>query len=130
MEHIEYKFVPPDSKEFEELQAFARSFDHEIIPCSSKNVFATLKNGVLIGYSEHVFSPVVYPAFHPDFTTPRDVVRVMADWKSHSQLSGKQTYIAAPTNNISDKGETLNFPAETMKRLGLVRMNRELYSPA
>jgi N-acetylneuraminate synthase/N,N'-diacetyllegionaminate synthase len=80
---------------------------------------------VLFGYSDHVFIPVVYPAFHPQHTRPQDVIQVMSDWKAHAQLSGQPGYIGVPL--INDRP---NFNNEVMKKLGLTKMDREVYSMA
>jgi len=110
----------------EQIQAFARSFDHEITPHPNINVYAHYRDDQLFGYSDHVFIPTVYPAFHPEFTRPRDVLRVMADWKMFCQLSGNVGYIAVPSNNDNGIG---NFPEEVMQKIGLTKLNRELYWP-
>jgi len=123
---INYKRVFPNTPEMEELQAFALSFGHEITPHPNINVFAHYRNGQLFGYSDHVFIPTVYPAFHPEFTRPSDVVKVMADWRAHCELSGTIGYIAVPSNNADGAG---NFTEEVMHKLGLTKLNRELYWP-
>lgn len=123
---IQYKRVPAGTKEFEDLQDFARSFNHEIHPSSNTNTFAHYRDGVLFGYSDHVFVPTCYPAFHPKFTRPQDVLQVMSDWRAHTQLAGNVGYIAVPSNNNDGKG---NFPEHVMQKLGLIKLNRELYWP-
>jgi len=124
---IDYKFVAPGSEDFSKIQEFAKSFDHEIVPNAYTNVYAHFREGRLFGYSDHIFIPVVYPAFHPEFTTPRDVIDVMRDWKAATQLSGKPGHLGVPFDNRGGLG---NFPEETMSKLGLVRLHRELYKPA
>jgi hypothetical protein len=122
--HISYRYTQPGTEEFKKLQLFAKSFHHEINPSPSVNVYAHFKDDVCFGYSDHVFCPVVYPAFHPSLTTPRDVVRVMSDWKAHMQLSGKLGHIGVPL-----EGDRMFFPEDTMQKLGLVKTNREIYIP-
>jgi len=124
---INYKRVFPNTQEFCDLQEFAATFNHVITEHPNINVFAHYKGKKLFGYSDHVFIPTVYPAFHPEHTTPRDVVRVMNDWRMHCQLAGSPGYLAVPLNNNNGVG---NFPDETMQKLGLVRLNRELYWPS
>jgi hypothetical protein len=123
---IQYKRVYNGTSEFLELQNFADSFNHKIVEHPSINVFAHYKEGRLFGYSDHVFVPTIYPSFHPEHTRPRDVIQVMQDWRSHCQLAGSQGYLAVPLNNNDGKG---NFPNEVMTKLGLTRLNRELYWP-
>ena len=120
---ITYKLVPKESTEFEDIQAFAQSFDHEIVEHPNINVYAHYNGDRLFGYSDHVFLPTIYPAFHPSFTKPRDVLQVMSDWRAHSQLSGNSGYIGVPL-----EGDRPNFTEDVMKKLGLRRNFREIYS--
>lgn len=123
---ITYKRVYNGTDEFEDLQRFAETFNHTIIEHPSINVFAHYKGEKLFGYSDHVFVPTVYPCFHPEHTTPRDVMRVMLDWRAHTQLAGTPGYLAVPSNNDDGKGK---FTEEVMQKLNLIRLNRELYWP-
>ena len=120
---IDYKCVRHGTNEFYELQDFAESFDHKIVEHPNVNVYAHYRNGELFGYSDHVFLPVVYPAFHPDHTRPQDVIQVMRDWRAHAQLSGGLGYIGVPL--INDRPM---FTNEVMSKLGLTKMDREIYS--
>lgn len=120
---IDYKLVNKGTNEFLELQDFAEDFDHKITEHPNINVFAHYSNGTLFGYSDHVFLPVVYPAFHPKYTKPQDVIQVMSDWRAHTQLSGQPGYIGVPL--INDRP---NFANEVMSKLGLTKMDREIYS--
>lgn len=123
---ITYKFVAPNTEEYEKLQTFAKTFDHVITPHAAINTFAHYRDDICFGYSDHVFAPVSYPAFHPELTRPRDVIQAMSDWRAYTQLSGKAGLIGVPLNNRDGLG---NFPESTMIKLGLVRMNREIYAP-
>jgi hypothetical protein len=123
---IQYKRVHNGTQEFSELQRFADSFDHKIVEHPNINVFAHYKEGRLFGYSDHVFVPTIYPSFHPELTRPRDVIQVMQDWRVHCQLAQSPGYLAVPLNNNDGKG---NFSDEIMTKLGLTRLNRELYWP-
>ena len=120
---IDYKLVRQGTNEYYELQDFAEDFDHKIVEHPNINVFAHYSNGNLFGYSDHVFLPVVYPAFHPKYTRPQDVLQVMNDWRAHTQLSGNPGYIGVPLLD-----ERPNFTNEVMQKLGLTKMNREIYS--
>jgi hypothetical protein len=123
---IDYRYVAPNTREFEQMQTFASSFDHCILPDANTNVHAFYRGDTCFGYADSVFIPVVYPAFHPALTRPQDVIQVMNDWRASTQWDGKRGYIGVPSNNNDGKG---NFPEETMNKLGLVRLNREIYSP-
>jgi hypothetical protein len=120
---IDYKCIRQGTNEFYELQDFAESFDHKIIEHPNVNVYAHYRNGELFGYSDHVFLPVVYPAFHPAYTRPQDVIQVMRDWRAHAQLSGGLGYIGVPLVN-----DRPMFTNEVMNKLGLTKMDREIYS--
>jgi hypothetical protein len=122
-ERIDYKFVAPGTQEFSELTEFAKDFDHEIVthPCIS--VCAHTKNGKLVGYSDHIYLPVAYPAFHPKYTSPRDVVRVMNDYKTHVQLTKGIGYVGVPLEHEREGA----FTNAIMEKLTLTRMNREIY---
>ena len=108
------------------MQTFAKSFDHEIAESPNATLHALCRGDVVFGYSDCVYLPVTYPAFHYDIARPRDVIQVMSDWVAHTQLSGKSGYIGVPLDNDNHRR---NFPEETMNKLGLVRANRELYIP-
>jgi hypothetical protein len=120
---INYKPVQPGTHEFLQLQAFARSFDHTIIEHPRINVFAHYRDNVLFGYSDHVYVPTVYPAFHPEFTKPSDVLQVMKDWRAASQLNGSPGYIGVPTIGIGRE----NFNDKVMNKLGLTKTDREIF---
>jgi len=120
---IEYKLTPNGTNEFLELVDFAEEFDHKIIEHPNINVYAHYRDGVLFGYSDHVYMPIVYPAFHPKYTRPQDVIQVMSDWKAHSQLSNSPGYIGVPLID-----ERPNFTNEIMEKLGLTPLKREVYS--
>jgi hypothetical protein len=119
---IDYKFLVPGTQAFEEVKAFAEDFDHKIVENQHVSVCAHIKNGQLVGYSDHVFVPVVYPAFHPKYSSPRDAVRVMNDYKSHIQFTKGIGYIGVPL-----EADRTNFTNGVMDRLGLTRMHREVY---
>ena len=121
--NIEYKTIPKDSGEFLELVDFAEDFDHHVVEHPQVNVIGHYKDGKLFGYSDHVYIPVLYPAFHPKYTTPRDVVQCMHDLKVYAQVSGAAGYIGVPLQD-----ERTNFTNEIMHKLGLKRMHRELFS--
>lgn len=120
---IEYKLVQKGTNEFLELVDFAEEFDHKIIEHPNINVYAHYRDGVLFGYSDHVFVPTIYPAFHPKYTRPQDVIQVMSDWKAHSQLSNSPGYIGVPLID-----ERPNFTNEIIQKLGLTPLKREVYS--
>jgi len=124
---ISYKYIAPNTQEFRQMQTFAKSFDHKIVDSPNITLHALCRGDTIFGYSDCVYLPVTYPAFHPAITRPRDVVQVMSDWVAHTQLAGKNGYIGVPLDNRAGAG---NFPEETMNKLGLVRTNRELYIPA
>lgn len=125
MTPIQYIPVVAGTEAFDALQYFARTFNHEVHPSPDTQHFLHFRDGNPIGYSDLSFQPVVYPAFHPGHCSPRDVMRVVENWKSHFQISRQPALIGVPLNNDDGEG---NFPEETMRRLGLVRLRRELYA--
>jgi len=122
---IEYKLLQNGTNEFLELVDFSEEFNHKIIEHPNINVYAHYRNGVLFGYSDHVFIPTIYPAFHPKYTRPQDVIQVMSDWKAHSQLSNSPGFIGVP---LAD--ERPNFTNQIIEKLGLTPLKREVYSLA
>jgi hypothetical protein len=124
---VTYKMIPYGTPQFEQLQTFAESFEHKIVPHPNINVYAHYRDDVCFGYSDHVFVPTIYPSFHPAFTRPQDVLQVMNDWRAHCQLSGKPGYIGVP---LESNPHRQNFPEKIMEKLGLARHYRELYTLA
>ena len=120
---MQYKLVQKGTNEFLELADFAEDFDHKIIEHPNINVYAHYRDGELFGYSDHVFIPTIYPAFHPKFTRPRDVMQCMSDWITYSQITNSPGYIGVPL-----KDERTNFTNEIMEKLGLTPLKREIYS--
>ena len=122
---ITYKYVAPNTQEFQQLQTFATSFNHKIEAHPSGNTYAYYRGDTCVGYGDQVFVPTVYPAFHPGITRPQDVIQVLSDWRAHSALSSKPVYIGVPL-----EGHRNNFPEKIMEKLGLARLHRELYTVA
>lgn len=119
---INYRFLQPGTNEFLELVDFAEEFDHKVVEHPQVNVCGHYRDGQLIGYSDHVFVPTVYPAFHPKHTHPRDVIQILSDFVSHIQFSRGLGYIGVPLEQ-----NRANFPNEIMNKLGLTSMNREVF---
>jgi hypothetical protein len=119
---IDYRFLHPGTNEFLELVDFAEEFNHKVVEHPQVNVCGHYRDGQLIGYSDHVFIPTVYPAFHPEHTHPRDVIQILSDFVSHVQFSRGVGYIGVPLER-----DRVNFSNETMNKLGLKSMNRELF---
>jgi hypothetical protein len=124
MNKYDYKLTIAGTKEFDNLQQFAESFDHKITAHPEICVYSHYRNGELFGYSDHCHFPVVYPAFHPKYTKPKDVIQVMDDWRKHYQMSNRMGYVGVPL--IEGRP---NFTEPIMQKLGLVKANRELYYP-
>jgi hypothetical protein len=122
---IEYKLVQKGTNEFLELVDFAEEFDHRIIEHPNINVYAHYRDGVLFGYSDHVYIPTIYPAYHPKYTRPKDVIQTMSDWKAHCQISNSPGFIGVPLAY-----ERPNFTNEIIQKLGLTPLKREVYSLA
>jgi len=119
---INYKVLRHGTNEFLEAVDFAQEFDHTIVEHPNINVLGHYRDGRLVGYSDWVYVPTIYPAFHPEHTKPKDVYSVINDFVSHVQMSGSLAYIGVPT---ADKRP--NFPNEVMTKIGLTPLNREIY---
>lgn len=119
---IDYKILRHGTNEFLEAVDFAQEFNHEIKEHPNINVLGHYRDGRLIGYSDWVYVPTVYPAFHPEHTNPRDVYRTINDLVTFVQISGSIAYIGVPTQ----EGRP-NFSNEIMTKIGLIPMNREVY---
>lgn len=122
MRPITYRVVEPRTDDFRRMQDFARSFAHEITPAPSKRLYEFARGDTTIGYSDHIFVPMVYPAFHPEIIAPREVSQIMSDWRAHTMIQHGVGYIAVPFPS-----ERESFPEEMMEKLGLSRMRREVY---
>lgn len=106
------------------MQAFARSFDHNIDPFGSARVFAMSRGDVTFGYSDVIYLPIIFPAFHPGVTRPRDVVESIGGLRHYCQVAhGGEGIIGVP---LDETRET--FPREMLERQGFTRMQREIYS--
>lgn len=119
---INYKFLQPGTNEFLELVDFAEEFDHKIVEHPQINVCGHYRDGHLIGYSDHVFIPTVYPAFHPKHTHPRDVFQIISDFVTHTQFTRGIGYIGVPL-----EPNRPNFDNNIMEKLGLKSIGREIF---
>lgn len=119
---IDYKILRHGTNEFLEAVDFAQEFDHEIKEHPNINVVGHYRDNQLIGYSDWVYVPTVYPAFHPKHTRPRDVYRVINDYVTFVQMSGSIAYIGVPL-----RSDRPNFPDDVMTKIGLTPTNREIY---
>jgi hypothetical protein len=121
--HIEYKYVQPGTVDFQRMQTFAESFDHKIIPHPKINVYSFNRNDICFGYIDVVYIPVMYPAFHPELTKPKDVLDSYADFRAHAALSGNPLHLGVPLEK-----DRPNFPNSTMAKIGFQPMGRELFT--
>lgn len=122
---ITYQYVAPNTQEMQQMQTFAGSFDHSIVPHPKINVYGLYRDDICFGYTEHVYVPTVYPAFHPMLTRPQDVLQSMSDYRAHSQISGTPLYVGVPLD-----GARKNFSDAVMNKLGLQRHQREIFTLA
>lgn len=123
MSRIKFKEVSRFSDEFTRLQGFARSFDHVIQPAANGRVFEITRGDITVGYSDVLYVPVIFPAFHPGVTRPRDVVETITGWRRHCELSSAgEGLMGVP---LAEERKT--FPVEMLEKQGFVRMKREIY---
>lgn len=112
------------SEEFPKLQAFAQSFDHIINPFASARVFEMTRGDTTFGYADVLFMPIVFPAYHPSVTRPRDVVESLETWRHVCRIShGGEMLLGTPLAT-----ERKTFPDQTLAKLGFTRLKREIYS--
>lgn len=124
MSRIKFTEVSRFSEEFPKLQAFARSFSHNIDPFGSARVFEMSRGDVTFGYSDVIYLPVIFPAFHPEITRPRDVVESLDGFKRHCEIAhGGEGIMAIPLDT-----ERQTFPTSMLEKQGFSRMKREIYS--
>jgi hypothetical protein len=113
----------PGTEDYQRLQLFARTFQHEIAPQTGCKTVVLEREDKVFGYADIFYLPVVFPAFHPAITTPRAVVETLHGWQAHCDLnSGGAGFIAVP---LEDQRQT--FPRKMMEGMGFKRMQRELY---
>ena len=111
-------------EDLERMQNFAKSFDHIIQPMRNGKIVALERDGVIFGYADIIYLPVVFPAFHPDKTNPRKVVETLKGWKASCQLTNSgDGLIGVPLDE-----DRKTFPREMLTGAGFQKMNRELYS--
>jgi hypothetical protein len=115
--------ISPFTDDFVRMQQFAASFDHTIVPQRNAKLFAFERDDKTFGYADIFYLPVVFPAFHPEVTTPRSVIEVVQGFKTHCQIvSAGEGFIGVP---IDETRKT--FPKEMIENQGFVKMQRELY---
>lgn len=129
MIHPDFTFELVDSKEkFEQLQEFAKSFDHVLVEEDFKTpIVIVKKNGQWIGYSQIITAPIMFSAWHKELCKPLDVkhaVEMGIAWmKINAALSnGSKGFVAVNMENTP-------FTPHHMAQLGTVRMGMEIYQP-
>jgi len=108
-------------EEYESLQDFAKTFAHEVVT-DSFPLIEFVKDGKRFGYAQVITSmPIVFPAYHPDLTTGRDVYEMGCRFIGWGDLQFGGGFTTVPTT-----GDT-KFTHEIMTKLGFKRMGLELY---
>jgi hypothetical protein len=124
MSRVNFKEVSRFGDEIIKLQIFARSFDHNIDPFGSARIYELNRGDTTFGYADVIYLPVVFPAFHPEITRPRDVTESIDGWKKHCQIAhGGEGLMAVPLDS-----ERKTFPTEMLEKQGFSRMKREIYA--
>lgn len=113
-------------EQFERLQAFAKTFNHEVTASHALAPLIVVKRGEKwIGFFQIVNSPVVFSAWHNDECEPRDFLesmRALQGWaKMEASLNNTEFgYAAVSIGNQA-------FSPEIMQKVGMNRMFFELY---
>jgi len=119
----QYKELFPGTPEYEALQGFAETFNHRIVPRVGFRTHAFMREGKVFGYSEITTLPVAFPAFHPEFSSPRAVMEVLDTWRILGEVNSLgSSIISVPTEEIRQ-----TFPRSLLESHGMQRMERELY---
>lgn len=105
-------------EQFQKLQEFAKTFDHEI-PTAAHELVAVRVGDQWIGYAQ-MFGPLAMTAWHPIHSTPRLVLEANKAFIGHAKLRYGFGFVTVPT-------DTKTFLPDVMEKLGFERMGLELY---
>lgn len=123
---ITYQEVKVHSEQFYAMQRFAEEFDHNIsTERENYRLIAHINNGVLFGYTDYITVELAFPSFHPIYTKPHHVLKVLNDWRAHCEISKSNGLIGVP---VETNALRKNFPLKTMEKLNLLKVNRELFA--
>lgn len=101
-------------EEWDRLESYAASFDHEINRFLSYVVFKT-EADVWLGYLAIIKTPVLVPAVHPS-TSPKDVSRVLGFMEGWSRVQFGQAFVLVPIENPFEKSlEKHGFVDQNLK---------------
>lgn len=114
------RIQPVDQSNLGELQAFARTFDHELEPCEWPLYEAhNMGNGKRLGYFFVTQHPIIYPSVHPH-CTPREVLEIGRMVKGRVEMFGKNAAVLVPQR-------TETFTPRIMQHLGFRGTDLLLY---
>lgn len=120
-------FDPSNQTENGRLQQFAATFGHRISSYRHPIKIITdgggKEKGRWLGYLQFCFTPIVFPALHPEIITPREFKAVFDCCKGWAALQNGEGLLAVPTTGKS--AETFN--PEVMARCGMKRQEAEIY---
>lgn len=108
-------------EKFSKLREFAATFEPKhFIPDNNHRFIIIKKDGIWIGYSEIVSTPLVFSSWCKSRCTPRDILDGMKAFVGWSKIQYGEGYTAVPL-------DTRTFPEKIMNRLGFYRLNVEVY---
>lgn len=119
--NLQFEWIDTPEK-WDKLEAFAATFNHNIVKHTLSPIVALKRHGRWIGYAQINKQPVVFSAWHTDPTicSPRDVVEGMKAFAGWAKIQHGGGFSAVPLDTIS-------FLPSVMSRLGFRRTNCELY---
>jgi hypothetical protein len=124
---MHYYPVEINTKNFEILNDFADEFDHKI--ANNRKFYKTVAHscdGQLIGFCDYILTEICFPAFHPKYTKPHHVLKVMNDWRARCEIEDINAFVGVDFETDHNRR---NFPESILNKLGLQRVKKELYCP-
>jgi hypothetical protein len=118
------RFVRINTQEdLDKLNQFAQSFGHDASRPLGP-MFALARDEKIFGYFNVMNRPVVFPAFHPEIASPRDVYESLQQVRAWQLLSSADqgvpsgTFFCGLPTGVDEK-----FPT----KIGLVNLKTELW---
>lgn len=109
------------TSDFSELEAFANSFDHNIGPQSAP-VVVVRRLGQILAYFQVCKPPVILPALHPEFCSPRDSIEIIGAIAAWSKIAHGSCLMASP-----DTASGGPFSDEMCEKLGFKNVATQMW---
>jgi hypothetical protein len=125
--HICISFEKVETQQqWDELKAFAASFNHKIDDTTLTPLIAVRRGKKLFAYFVVLNMPVLMPSFHPILTTKRDFVEMVEQVRSWAWLStiGHERF---PKGVAWAAFSNPNISRRLLERMGFRSTNHELF---